>query len=76
MFKLALKNYLSGSCQGDTFSLTPALSRWERGNGFQRLGKSTAGFCSTALEFYGCSQRLFPLPRGEGQGEGKARKPI
>ena len=33
------------------FSLTPALSRWERENCCQRLGKSTAGFSATALNF-------------------------
>jgi hypothetical protein len=30
------------------FSLTLTLSRWERENCFQLLGKSTAGFCFTA----------------------------
>ena len=55
------------------FPLTPALSLGERGNRSQCLGKSTAEFCSSAHEFYEHIQRLFPLPGGEGQGEGKAR---
>ncbi len=57
---------------GVAFPLTPALSRWERENCFQLFGKSTAGFCSMTLEFLGHLQRLSPLPKGEGQGEGEA----
>ena len=41
------------------FSLTPALSRWERENRFQRPGIPTIGFCSTTVKFQsvpsGCS---------------------
>src|SRR5664279_5524589 len=33
------------------FSLTPALSRWEKENCFQLFGESTAGFCSTVQKF-------------------------
>ena len=58
---------------GNAFPLTPALSLGEREKRSQRCGKSTAVFCSTALEIYEFIQRLFPLRRGEGQGEGKAR---
>ena len=53
------------------FSLTPALSRWERENRFQRLGESTTGFCSATRKFYKAVRRLFPLPAGEGKGEGE-----
>jgi len=54
------------------FSLTPALSRWERENCLQSQGKSTTGFCSKAHKFYKYDQRLFLLPWGEGQDEGEA----
>ena len=37
--------------QFEMFSLTPALSRWEREDRSQRLGKFMGGFCSTAHEF-------------------------
>ena len=50
--------------------LTPALSLGERENCFQPLGKTAAGCCSTTKEFYHVDQLLFPLPEGEGQGEG------
>jgi hypothetical protein len=53
------------------FSLTPALSRRERENRFQSQGKSKTGFCSIFRKFYKHAQRLFPLPTGEGQGEGR-----
>ena len=55
----------------ESLSLTPALSRWERENCFQPLGKPAAGFCLVATEFREDTQRLFPLPAGEGQGEGE-----
>ena len=51
--------------------LTLTLSRWERATWFQRLGKTTRGFCSTTIGIYEDGQRLFPLPAGEGQGEGE-----
>jgi hypothetical protein len=53
------------------FSLTPALSRWERENRFPIHGKTTAGFCSANKLISEGNQRLFPLPAGEGQGEGE-----
>ena len=46
-------------------------SRWQGENYFQRPGKSKADFCSLTIEFHENIQRLFPLPPGEGQGEGK-----
>jgi hypothetical protein len=36
---------------GAVFSLTPALSRWEREKRSQRLGKTKAGFSLSAYEF-------------------------
>ena len=56
-----------------TFSFTPALSLRERGNRSPRLGKIKAVRCSVISAIYNRAQRLFPLPKGEGQGEGKAR---
>jgi hypothetical protein len=53
------------------FSLTPALSRWEREKRSQLLGVATTVNCSTAHGLYRLFQRLFPLPAGEGQGEGE-----
>jgi hypothetical protein len=53
------------------FPLTPALSLGERENCFQPYVKPTTGFCSPTFKFYEINQRLFPLPKGEGQGEGK-----
>jgi DNA polymerase III subunit alpha len=53
------------------FPLTPALSPGERENRSQPLDKCEAASGSTALLQEGNSQRLSPLPGGEGQGEGK-----
>jgi hypothetical protein len=58
---------------GAVFSLTPALSRWEREQRSPRFGKTKAGFSLSAYEFYEISQRLFLLPAGEGQDEGERR---
>ena len=54
------------------FPLTPALSPGERENCSQSLGKSKADESSSAMENSKSARRLFPLPKGEGQGEGKA----
>jgi hypothetical protein len=54
------------------FPLTPALSLGERGKRPQILGKAATEFCSVAFQFYENAQRLFPLPAGEGQGEGES----
>jgi len=53
------------------FPLPATLSRAEQEKRSPRLGKSINGFCSMAIDFFESSQRLFPLPEGEGQGEGK-----
>ena len=56
-----------------TFSLTPALSLRERENRYPRLGEMKVVCCPVISAIYDLVQRLFPLPTGEGQGEGKAR---
>jgi lysophospholipase L1-like esterase len=64
----------SESCAGGgSFPLTPALSLGERGKRSQLVGVAAAGFCSVDIRIAESEQRLFPLPGGEGQGEGKAR---
>ena len=55
-----------------SFPLTPALSLGEREKRSQLFGETTVGCCSKAYEFYEIIQRPFPLPKGEGQGEGNA----
>jgi hypothetical protein len=60
----------------DLFSLTPALSRWEREKRSLSFGELKAAFCFTTCEFYVNTQRLFPLPRGEGQVERKVPQRI
>ena len=54
-----------------SFPLTPALSRGEREKRSQISGTTTAGSCSKSGEFSESDQRLFLLPRGEGQDEGE-----
>ncbi len=68
-----MKNFLKNEFQKVTgwLSLTPALSRWERGNRSPSPNQSATGFGSLTHRFYGAVQRLFPLPAGEGQGEGE-----
>jgi hypothetical protein len=56
----------------DSFPLTPALSRWEREKRSQRFGKATPGSCLYAYGLYEIDHRLFLLPWGERQDEGKA----
>ena len=56
---------------GALFPLTAALSLWEREKLSQLPGEVMAGFCSTTLGFLKNVPGLFPLPTGEGQGEGK-----
>jgi hypothetical protein len=58
---------------GLAFSLTPALSRWEREQRSQLFGMATAGFSTLTGRFYKHAQRCCPLPAGEGQGEGECR---
>ena len=53
------------------FTLTPALSPGERKNQSRSRGKVTAVSSSTDKRISESEQRLFPLPGGEGQGEGK-----
>ena len=66
------KNY-SRLFHGIALSLTPALSRWEREKRSLRFGITTAEFSRMTHKFYEPIQPLFPLPAGEGQGEGECR---
>jgi hypothetical protein len=54
-----------------SFPLTPALYLGEKEEHSRSAGEITTGFCTTTHEFNQAGQRLFPLPKGEGQGEGK-----
>ncbi len=54
-----------------TFSLTPALSRWERGSRSPLSGRTSTANRLKPDEFFGIHQRLFLLPAGEGQDEGE-----
>ena len=56
----------------DVFPLTPAFSPGKRIKRSQFSEESTAESCSTDLSASNSAQRLFPLPAGEGQGEGEA----
>ena len=53
------------------FPLTPALSLGERENRALALGHTRGGFCQASVGTIRGWRRLFPLPKGEGQGEGK-----
>jgi hypothetical protein len=76
-----LTRHLQRRICNDPFPLAPALSPEEREKRSQRLGKVAATFLQRKAAA-GCysadkrisenAQRLFPLPGGEGQGEGKA----
>ncbi len=51
--------------------LTPALSLGERENGPPSLGHIRGGVGQASMSRTRAWRRLFPLPEGEGQGEGK-----
>src|SRR5665647_1649816 len=53
------------------FPLTPALSRRERGNRFPPCKTGCDWTAWRGVGRTGGVRRLFPLPVGEGQGEGK-----
>ena len=54
-----------------SFPLTPALSLGERGNGPPSLGHTRDGISQARVRNTNTWRRLFPLPGGEGQGEGE-----
>ncbi len=49
---------------------TPALSLGERENPPLPFSTTQRGVCPTNLPSHRTCRRLFPLPEGEGQGEG------
>jgi hypothetical protein len=51
--------------------LTPALSRRERENHPPPNREPVSGDCFTRVMQTAGTRRLFPLPQGEGQGEGE-----
>ncbi len=53
------------------FSLTPALSRWERGQHWPRLINPRDAPALAAPEFSSALTTIPPLPAGEGRGEGE-----
>src|SRR5207247_10347314 len=55
------------------FPLTPALPLGERENRALALGHTRGGFCQASVGTIRGWRRLFPLPEGEGKGEGKRR---
>jgi hypothetical protein len=53
-----------------SLALTPALSPGERGNPSPSLYERERGSCRTVAGKTRDGRLLFPLPGGEGQGEG------
>ena len=51
--------------------LTPALSLGERGNHFPSRSKICRWICETPARRTTSIRNLFPLPEGEGRGEGE-----
>jgi len=62
--------------QSARLSLTPALFRWERENRTQSHGTSSNGICRKHVRKQQSVRWLFPLPAGEGQGEGERCHPL
>jgi hypothetical protein len=54
-----------------SFPLTPALSLGERENGIQPHSTISDWICAAFIRETASVRSLFPLPEGEGQGEGK-----
>ena len=54
------------------FPLTPALSLGERENRFPSHKCRRFWICEAVFRTTANRRRLFPLPKGEGQGEGKS----
>ena len=62
---------IAGLEKYERFSLTPALSRWEREDLIQSLKQSSDWMLPNAHPGKWNTRLLFPLPAGEGQGEGE-----
>jgi hypothetical protein len=58
-----------------SFPLTPALSLRERENRIQPLSICCDWIGEASLQETGKPRLLFPLPKGEGQGEGELAAP-
>ena len=76
------ENFFSAQLSGDirsghagkfyAFSLTPALSRWERENYLLLQETTTAGACTGGMWKRLDARKLFPSPSGRGiKGEGE-----
>jgi sulfite reductase (NADPH) flavoprotein alpha-component len=66
----ALNASVSGGSDA-SFSLTPALSPREREKSIQSSGEGKLGESSVLVEIPRGRPSLYPLPNGEGQGEGQ-----
>jgi len=64
-------NFRTNDMMGDFLPLTPALSLGERENYSHSLGERQPDNSRTVIKIFQDEHWLFPLPKGEGQGEGE-----